>query len=98
MIEKHRYWYFNTLSKKFINDLLLYGKQQELGDGVIGKSNEPLEKKELYKTRKSKVAFINKYWINKEIAPFINDANINLFMDGIKILFQSLMKIIMFHL
>tara|TARA_R110002051_G_scaffold313151_1_gene388942 strand:- start:365 stop:970 length:606 start_codon:yes stop_codon:yes gene_type:complete len=77
MIEKHRYWYFNTLSKKFINDLLLYGKQQELGDGVIGKNNEPLEKKELYKTRKSKVAFINEYWINKELTPFINDANIN---------------------
>ena len=57
MIDKHRYWFFNNLPVKFIDDLLRYGKEQKLEDGIVGKNDERWKdhKDELYKTRKSKV-------------------------------------------
>ena len=79
MIDKHRYWFFNNLPVKFIDDLLRYGKEQKLEDGIVGKNDERWKdhKDELYKTRKSKVCFLNEYWINNIICPFVFDANRN---------------------
>ena len=77
MNEKYRYWYFDNLSIKFINDLLLYGKQHTLEDGVIGDSSKELDKEQLYKKRKSKITFLNEFWINRQITAFMSEANIN---------------------
>tara|TARA_A100001201_G_scaffold83699_1_gene74275 strand:+ start:30 stop:188 length:159 start_codon:yes stop_codon:yes gene_type:complete len=52
MIDKHRYWFFNNLPAKFIDDLLRYGKEQKLEDGIVGKDDERWKdhKDELHKT------------------------------------------------
>ena len=53
--------------------------KQKLEDGIVGKDDERWKdhKDELHKTRKSKVCFLNEYWINNIICPFVSDANRN---------------------
>ena len=77
MNEKHKYWWFDNLSIKFIEDLLKYGKQQNLVDAHIGLDEDKISKEELFKKRKSKTTFLNEFWINRQLVGFMKEANQN---------------------
>ncbi len=77
MNEKYKYWWFDNLSFKFIDDLLQYGKQHNLQDAHIGLDETKISKEELFKKRKSKTTFFNEFWINRQLSGFMKEANRN---------------------
>jgi len=81
---EYKYWYFESaLSKKFCEELILYGNQQNKNIATVG--NIPpvskkyelskKDKKTLSKIRKSDVVFLTDMFIYKTISPFIQKAN-----------------------
>ncbi len=83
---KNDYWYFeNALSKKFCEELILYGNQKNKMIGTVGaiphtfkkKELSTKDKKELNKIRKSDVVFLDDLFIFKTIQPYIHAANKN---------------------
>jgi len=80
------YWFFESaLSKKFCEELILYGNQKNKNIATVGyippvsKEHElsKKDKKTLSKIRKSNVVFLNDLFIYKTITPFIEMANKN---------------------
>jgi len=81
----HYYYFTNALPKKFCDELLNFGKnQQELLALTGGFSDNrdlnknPLTKKELKelkKRRNSNIAWLSEQWIYKEIQPYVHEAN-----------------------
>ena len=83
---KNDYWYFESaLSKKFCEELILYGNQKNKMIGTVGaipptfkkKELSTKDKKELNKIRKSDVVFLDDLFIFKTIQPYIHAANKN---------------------
>tara|TARA_R100001129_G_C5270477_1_gene233966 strand:+ start:116 stop:757 length:642 start_codon:yes stop_codon:yes gene_type:complete len=83
---KYDYWYFESaLSKKFCEELILYGNQKIKSIGTVGdippvKNKHELSKKDkkaLKTIRKSDVTFLNDFFIYNAICPFIQEANKN---------------------
>lgn len=90
MILKNYYWFFQkVLPKKFCDDVVKYAEDKfksnyGLISEVMKKDKETnfndltnKEKETLFKTRKSKIAWLKEPWINNEIIKWVNTANIN---------------------
>jgi len=77
----NHYWFFESaLTPRFCDELIEYGLSKPDSLGLTGGINdkEKLSKKELknlQKTRKSDVVFLDDHWIYKEIIPFVRAAN-----------------------
>ena len=77
MILKHYLKYFpSAFSDKLCDEILAYALTKKDLVGTIGSIKDPkLEEKDLHKTRKSNVVWLDDPWIFKEIEPYINLAN-----------------------
>ena len=76
------YWYFKSaLSHKFCDEIIKFALQQKDQLGVTGSfENKNLGKKDilnLKKKRNSNVVWLNETWINKEVLPYVHQANEN---------------------
>jgi PKHD-type hydroxylase len=78
------YWYFKSaLPKKFCEDLIKHGKNQQEQLALTGNASLKKDKfskkeiKDLKKKRNSNVVWMNDPWIYKEIQPYIHTANRN---------------------
>ena len=74
MILKHYLKYFpSAFSDKLCDEILAYALTKKDLVGTIGSIKDPkLEEKDLHKTRKSNVVWLDDPWIFKEIEPYIN--------------------------
>lgn len=77
---KNRYWYsFKGLPKHFCNDVIQYGKKQEVKDALIEETKSDLTEKNLKEQkesiRNSDVSWLNDKWVYDAIIPYFNDAN-----------------------
>ena len=80
---EYPYWYFQSaIPPRICDDIIKYGLAQKEQIGITGEvedAENPTEEelKNLAKTRKSDVVWMNDRWIYKEIHPYITMANIN---------------------
>jgi|8_EtaG_2_1085327.scaffolds.fasta_scaffold62522_1 PKHD-type hydroxylase len=78
---KHTYWYFKkALSKKFCEDLIRYGGEQQDRLARTGAFQDEVnltkkQEKDLKKQRDSNVVWVGDHWIYQHIIPYINTAN-----------------------
>jgi PKHD-type hydroxylase len=79
MILKHNYFCFKqALSKKFCNDIIKHGNEQNLQKAVTGglnNLNEKEKEKTLKKIRDSFVCWLGDWWIYRRLHPFFSEAN-----------------------
>jgi len=81
----NHYWFFKSaIPPRICDEIIKYGLKQQEQVALTGKqgnvdSKDLCEKdiKQLYKKRKSNVAWMNDRWVYKEIQPYINIANKN---------------------
>lgn len=84
---RNSFWTFeNILPKTFCDEIVQYGKEQNLGRGVVfleqknihkkGKAKEKISK-EASKIRESNVCFLNLKWVYKNLTPIMQTANRN---------------------
>jgi len=73
------YWYFvSVLSNQFCDSVIKLANEKEKEIGTIGQQvNKKINKKELFKRRKSNIVWLEDKWIYKEIHPYIHLANKN---------------------
>ena len=77
MQNKYSYWFFKSaLSMKFCEKVIELGKRSFKEQATIG-SNKKLPLKDLKKIRDCKVAFLNQFWVYREIQSFVRLANKN---------------------
>jgi len=75
------YWYFKgALSRKFCEELIHYGQQQEARMALTGKFTDPSsmtqkQVRDLKKKRDSNIIWINDWWVYKHVLPFVDQAN-----------------------
>jgi PKHD-type hydroxylase len=81
---KHMFYaYPRGVTKKICNEIIRFGEEQILKEAVVYgtgtiPSDEPARSKaykKLHKTRNSHIAWLNSFWIFKEIRPFSSTAN-----------------------
>ena len=79
MILKHYLKYFpSAFSDKLCDEILAYALTKKESVGTIGSIKDPkLEEKDLHKTRKSNVVWLDDRWIYRLIHPYIHTANKN---------------------
>jgi len=74
---KYSWWAFeNVLSKKFCDEVIAFGNQQEQKLASVGNGKDRESAVNL-NIRDSKVSWLNDTWIHKEITPYIKIANEN---------------------
>jgi len=75
MILKNNYIYFkDALSKKFCNDVIKHGSNQNFSLGEIAESNS-IDKEKIKKIRDSFVSWLTDWWIYRPIYFYFNEAN-----------------------
>jgi PKHD-type hydroxylase len=75
------YWYFvSALSNQFCDSVIKFANQKQKLIATTGQENKNInkvDKKKLFKTRKSEIVWLDEKWIYKEIHPFVHLANKN---------------------
>jgi len=79
---EHKYICFpEALPSRLCNDIIDFGNQKTLQTAQTGDTPQDFEnlsedqKQEFYKIRKSKITWLDDYWVFKDIIPFIKEAN-----------------------
>lgn len=70
IIKNHFYQFDSYFSEKFCNEIIAYMNEKKLNKGTIGNNELNI------KNRDSDIIFFNEDWLNKEIHPLIEEANI----------------------
>ena len=80
-LENYYICFPEVLSPKFCKDIVDLGNQKTLQIAQTGDMPKDIqnfseeEKQELYKVRKSKITWLDDYWIIRNILPFVEEAN-----------------------
>ncbi len=76
ILKNHLHFYASALSNKFCDEIVKYALTKKESIATIGQDSNPdADVKDLNKTRKSNIVWLNDPWIFKEIEPYINLAN-----------------------
>tara|TARA_R100001509_G_C4844707_1_gene207858 strand:- start:350 stop:985 length:636 start_codon:yes stop_codon:yes gene_type:complete len=80
-LEQKYICFTEALSPKLCKDIVDFGNQKTLQEAKTGDSPQNFDnlseeqKQDCYKIRKSKIVWIDDYWVHKNIMPFIQEAN-----------------------
>ena len=78
MFLNNKYWYFDSaISPRTCDHIIKYALAHQDQLGTVGGVPNTFDLKKLYKTRKSKVVWLDDRWIYNEIQPYIKIANQN---------------------
>ena len=80
-LENYYICFSEVLSPKLCKDIVDFGNQKTLEIAKTGDTPKDFEylseeeKQEFYKVRKSRITWLNDYWIIRNILPFVEEAN-----------------------